>query len=297
MRPDGSDVTRLTIDDLPKKYYRFVSWTAAVPEPTGIPTPTLLTRGPYAISAGYEHTCVLLADGAPACWGADEHGQSTPPPDEKFVAISSGSVHTCALRKDGSPVCWGSNRYGEASPPQGEKFIDISGGTGHTCALREDGSPVCWGNNWAGQASPPPGETFTAIASTFGYTCGIRKGGDTLCWGETEDRTVIRLEELKLVSISGGSSDACGMTTNRLVLCWHKHSGEIYYTEVARELSYLGTHTSDAYVQYRCGIRPDGSVLCWWSDRGGTDVVIEQIPPGKKFTSITTGERARLRRT
>jgi hypothetical protein len=40
------------------------------------------------------------------CWGFDDQGQSTPPP-ETFREISAGSDYTCGLRADGTLTCWG----------------------------------------------------------------------------------------------------------------------------------------------------------------------------------------------
>ena len=95
----------------------------------------------------------------------------------RFTAVSSGWFHTCALLDDGEPVCWGAGpaepsgrfgsiAFGQASPPEGERFTLISSGGFHTCGLREDGTAVCWGAKLGdstkgfdqvgyGQISPP----------------------------------------------------------------------------------------------------------------------------------------------
>ena len=106
------------------------------------------------ISSGWGHTCALLLDGSPVCWGWLQIG--VPFKDQSFKAISDGDSHTCRLKlkeegytSGGPSVC-----RGFATLPD-ERFAAISSGGSHACALRLDGSPVCWGSNREGQASPP----------------------------------------------------------------------------------------------------------------------------------------------
>ena len=81
------------------------------PEPTPGPTPepTPTPAGGYTdVSRGTDHACALHTSGSIACWGANTHGQASPP-SGSFTAISSGDKGTCAVRQgDGVVVCWGS---------------------------------------------------------------------------------------------------------------------------------------------------------------------------------------------
>ena len=101
--------------------------------------------------------------GLPICEGGDR-----PSVTETFTAISSGVQHTCALLEDGTPVCWGAKLgdegevigqtgFGQSEPPEGEHFVSISSGGNHTCALRADGTPVCWGAGFEEQDSSVSG--------------------------------------------------------------------------------------------------------------------------------------------
>ena len=38
-------------------------------------------------------------------------------PDGAFTEFSTGAEHTCVLRKSGETVCWGSNEDGQSSAP------------------------------------------------------------------------------------------------------------------------------------------------------------------------------------
>ena len=253
-------------------------------KPTAVPAPERFVT----IASGQDHNCALQENGNPVCWGSDRHGESSPPPGEKFIAVSCGDGHTCALREDGSPVCWGLDWQGETSPPTDEKFITISSGDNHTCALRKDGTAVCWGDNRSGQASVPSDQKFTSITSSFDYTCGVREDAVTLCWGNIKEQSAMSIQE-QLTVISGGFSDACGLRVDGTVVCWDKSLGDKYFPLSGEKLSYLGSHVSHAYYQYRCGIGFDGTAKCWSSDRLGRNIKIYPIPSEKRFVEIGTG--------
>ena len=89
-------------------------------------------RTAVAISAGADHTCAVLDNGAVRCWGAgrngllgyanandvgdDESPGSVGPvdlgPGRRAVAISAGSNSTCARLDDASVRCWGDGANG-----------------------------------------------------------------------------------------------------------------------------------------------------------------------------------------
>ena len=83
------------------------------------------------ISAGWEHTCGLKADGSIACWGDDYKGEATPPGD-RFASVSAGWSHSCGVRDDGTVACWGDNEDGQATSPEG-RHISVSAGLSQTC--------------------------------------------------------------------------------------------------------------------------------------------------------------------
>lgn len=89
---------------------------------------------PTAISAGGQHSCVLLADASLKCWGRGRSGQlglgdgdsrgddpgemgnDLPAVDlgtaRTTTAVTTGVEHTCATLDDGSLRCWGFNVLG-----------------------------------------------------------------------------------------------------------------------------------------------------------------------------------------
>ena len=108
------------------------------------------------------YTCAITTAGStPACWGYDDYGQTTIPPNLGSVTqISAGGCHTCAITTAATPVCWGNNNYGQTTiPPNPGSVTQITAGAAHTCALKTDASAVCWGDNDDGQAPLAPHNT------------------------------------------------------------------------------------------------------------------------------------------
>lgn len=129
-----------------------------------------------SLSAGFDHTCGIAADGAAWCWGEGTSGQlgdgsdqdaTTPvavemPADVRFIALDAGNAHTCAIDEGGSVWCWGLGIQagGERSDDVslvpvmldlGADVTVISAGGFHTCALLQDRQAICWGEAGSGQ--------------------------------------------------------------------------------------------------------------------------------------------------
>ncbi len=143
-------------------------------------------ESPYQqLSLGYEHACLLYADGHVECWGENEFGQ-TDAPDGAFQHISTGIDFSCGVRVDGSLVCWGDNGMAQCAVPEGEFTMVATGGGQypHACAIKASGGITCWGNNHEGQQDVPDfDEPATDITSGAGQTCALDASGTPFCWG------------------------------------------------------------------------------------------------------------------
>lgn len=164
-----------------------------------------------------EGFCVLLDDGAVACWGANGAGQLGRGEDggridssnaAKVVGLSGivALEHTCGIDGAGSAWCWGTGpfRWSEAGtavsteatpvklalPP----VVRISVDAKTACASTQDGT-LCWGDNANGQVGVvtesyvgpqrvglPAGAPPRAVA-VGQATFLLREDGSLLTWG------------------------------------------------------------------------------------------------------------------
>ena len=262
------------------------------------PTPTSPAGGAFvAVSAGWQHSCAVRADGRVVCWGRDEYGQASPT-EGKFVVVSAGWQHSCAVRASGDVECWGSDEYGQASPPEGE-FVDVSAGERHSCAVRRvinhlallraadagetvapgseyaGGGIECWGSDEYGQASPPPGGAFAAVSAGAAYSCAVRSY--VTCWG-TDGYGASRPRGLTAVSV--GKDHSCGRIDGR-VECW----GSAFASKTAAPEG-LGWIDVSAGASHSCAVDRDGTVECWGFNSHG-----RATPPEGAFTTVSAGGR------
>jgi len=90
-----------------------------------------LDAGVRAISAGWKHTCAILADEAIACWGQNSQGQL----GDGSLTDSGVPIEVARLPK-ASLLSAGGTR---------------TGNVGHSCAFALGGGLHCWGANLEGQ--------------------------------------------------------------------------------------------------------------------------------------------------
>ena len=90
-------------------------------------------RTATAITAGRDHTCAVLDDGAVKCWGHNVYGQLGQGDD------TSRGDNAGEMGDNLAPVDLGTGRTATA----------ITAGEQHTCALLDVGTVKCWGHNFA----------------------------------------------------------------------------------------------------------------------------------------------------
>ena len=177
------------------------------------------------ISAGFDHTCALLPDGSPECWGDNSEGQSFPPSGLTLKAISAGFRFSCGLQTDGTPVCWGDINRWTIPAPSDENLVSLTTGRLHACGLHEDGTPVCWGRNRS-QSRPPEGEVFSMITAGDNHTCATRLDGTPMCWGRNDRGQTAAPRDEVLANIYAGYSHTCGVRPDNTPVCWGDNSSD-----------------------------------------------------------------------
>ena len=168
------------------------------------------------ITAGEEHTCVIVAGGQVQCWGANvPTGQGVASRSSSPVilgalgsrvsSIAAGRAHTCAVTGTGGVKCWGENinfQLGNGSNATFSDPVDVVGlasgvkavaaGSYHSCALMVSGGVKCWGAGLAigeGALFKTPMDVVglsgpvSSITAGEQFTCALMVSGSVQCWG------------------------------------------------------------------------------------------------------------------
>jgi alpha-tubulin suppressor-like RCC1 family protein len=246
-------------------------------------------RRAVAITAGWEHTCAVLDDGAVTCWGRSDFGRlgggaltddaATPiapvalPEGRTAVALAAGLAHTCALLDNGGISCWGLNANGQLGTGGGAPQLTpsgvlamaaasaISAGNFHTCAVLTDSRVTCWGADATGQV----GNGATA--------------GDVLA---PPQPITARLSVLPGVNtIDTGTNHTCAVDEMRSVHCWG--SGLDGKVGTGSPVNASNPSPSDPLVipgdvlvtavatgeGFTCALLVDGRISCWGLNTSG----------------------------
>ncbi len=244
------------------------------------------------VSAGGEHTCLLLDTGTVRCWGnADNgaigYGNTNDVGDDELpssvgvvdiggtaVQLAAGYHHNCAVLDDGSVRCWGQGQFAQL-------------GYGDTLAIGDDETPAS-----AGDVSV--GGLVEQLATGYFHACVLLDNGDVRCWGAGPEGELgygntesIGDDEIPSsvgpVDVGGtvaqlvtGFHHTCALLSTADVRCWGDGSGgRLGYGNTAfigddevpssvgtvdvggavTQLAAGGTHT--------CAILANGDVRCW----------------------------------
>ena len=169
---------------------------------------------PLEVGLGRFHSCALRANGAVACWGANEAaqlGDSSAPIDQALprdngaiaIAVTSGEFHSCAIHDGGQVSCWGRNTRGQLGTGDGidhptptlasgaSDVVEIAAGNEHTCGRLASGGVICAGVDFAAGAATdritfmPVADLEDVVQIVAGswYSCALRADGRVACWG------------------------------------------------------------------------------------------------------------------
>ncbi|HYW32803.1 MAG TPA: Ig-like domain-containing protein [Gemmatimonas sp.] len=228
------------------------------------------TSNYLSVVAADQLACGLLATGRVNCWGASNLSDAITVPTPlagtlTFVELSAGTGGpggVCGRTASGTVYCWSRlTRWNVVAPivASGANTIaSVSVGGLYNCGLVASGSALCWGSirdqlstavppgDYSAPIAVPGGFTFQRIAASDSFFCGTTASG-TWCLGTTGladsnlPGTAPRLMPLldqatRFVSLSGGSSHACGLDTRGAVWCWgHSQSLGVLDITMPRE--------------------------------------------------------------
>ena len=229
--------------------------------------------GPYSqISAGSTHTCALTPLGNVDCWGLDQYGETEDKPGP-FTQVSVGELHSCALTPAGAVDCWGYNGDGRATDQVGP-YSQVDAGYFHTCALTMSGAVECWGDNFAGKAASQTGP-FIQVSAGRSSTCALTPAGAADCWGQSAiDQTG------PFTEISVGDINVCALTTTGAADCW----GTLYSQSDDQDGPYVQI---SAGTSYNCAVLTNGAVDCWGNDNyrsSDREGPFHEVAAGESYT-------------
>jgi len=243
-------------------------------------------------------------DGAILCW--DPTSTARPlRPRVAFTRVAAGGSHTCGSRDDGSVVCWGNQRR-RARPRRRGNSFNRGPAPSTTAASRSTIGPVLGANSSA--RGTRRRVHLRKLRSELVH-CGLRTT-DPFCAGEKLVRSghaagaCIRADR-------GGQGTRLRHQDRRLDVCWgsdsygqsrhqrNLHTGcggsESHLRDPDRRFGRLlgrqrlrtGHAATGAFTQlaasstHTCGLRPDGSIVCWGSDFAG-----QATAPAGTFTQV-----------
>jgi hypothetical protein len=161
------------------------------------------------------------------------------------------------------------------------RFTEMAAGYYSTCGLLADGELRCFGASTYGEATPPVGP-FSQIAMDYRYSCGLRRTGRVDCWGGAGAASHVDPPAVDYVHVDVGDDYGCAVReADGGIDCWGSNSrGRT--TPPAEELGFVMV---TAGQQHACGLKGDGSVICWGRD----DYNIGAVPVGVPFSRIAAG--------
>jgi len=251
-----------------------------------------------AIAVGNDHTCALLDNGYPICWGRGDIyqlgqqwsttniGDNETPGSVPVINVGgessrvfAGGLQTCALRDDDELICWGYNSYGQLGLVGGGGQIPISTAIQmpaqipkppvvlsmspqHTCAIFEDTYQLaCWGNYQYGR---------------LGYPGQAQNIGDNEAPGNPVDIGGTPID------VATGDEHSCAVLDDGGVVCWgYGASGRLGYGNTNN----IGDNETPASAgtvaiggpavmitagrAHTCALREDNEVVCWGEGQWG----------------------------
>jgi alpha-tubulin suppressor-like RCC1 family protein len=241
-----------------------------------------------AISAGYNHSLGLKADGTVDAWGLDELGATAVPAGlSNVIAVAAGDNHSLALESNGTVVAWGYDGYGQTNVPAGlSNVVAIAAGDFFSLALLSNGSVAAWGDNANSQvleASYAQGiKAIAANAYNVNYAMGLRTDGTVVEWGLYIPP--IPSNATNVVQIACGGAHYMALKADGTVVAW----GDNTYGQTNVPAGLSNVMAIAAGGLNSMALERDGTVVVWGDNSYGEGIT----PYGlTNVTAISAGGR------
>ena len=126
-----------------------------------------------------------------------------------------------------------------------------------------------------GRADPPEG-TFVDLSASAFRTCGVRTSGEIECWGDDYGEPPAgRFVKVDIWEYNG-AGNACAVAVDSSVQCWSTYRSGLNLKSHGHDNDFGQDHAPagggfvDVTVaeRFSCGLRTDGSAVCWGDNIG-----------------------------
>lgn len=134
------------------------------------------------ISAGWDHTVGLKADGTVLAVGSNSSGKCNVSSWRDIIAVSTGRFHTVGLKADGTVLAVGFDKDGQCQVNHWRDIVAISAGDNHTVGLKADGTVVATkylgeAKYYRGQCDVGDWRDIVAVSAGMDNTVGLKADG------------------------------------------------------------------------------------------------------------------------
>lgn len=247
-----------------------VSWWTGIKLPEGGSTQqsaaTVSSHSETTISAAWEYTVGLLADGTVIAAGDNTYGQCNVSDWTDISAVSAGDYYTVGLKKDGTVVSTkftGEYYFGQTSVSGWTDIIAVSAGGLHTVGLKADGTVVAVGNQATDRCYVGDWTDIIAVSAGGNLTLGLKSDGTVVTAGKIlavagrNDLSQIDVSGwTDITSISAGCDHAVGLKADGTVVAVGRNDhGQC---DVSDWTNIVAVSANDAVT---AGLKADGTVV------------------------------------
>lgn len=175
-------------------------------------------RGLQAVSAGDGHTVGLTTEGRVVAAGNNGYGQCTVGAWKDIVQVCAGYFHTVGLKADGTVVAAGKKDNDRCAVSAWKDIVSIAVGVDHTVGLKADGTVVATGSNKYGQCTVQTWRDIVQISAGAGHTVGLKADGTVVAEGWDHNNKCSVEAWRDIIAISAGIVHTVGLKRDGTVV-------------------------------------------------------------------------------
>ncbi len=251
---------------LDQKPRGFAAAQALPPEPARDYTAVIRQKMALSavISAGVEHSVVLLNNGTAAASGKNTHQQCKLSNWRSLQAIAAGDGHTVGLTTEGRVVAAGQNGYGQCSVGSWQDIVQICAGSFHTVGLKRDGTVLAAGSKANDRCDVGSWRNIAALAVGVDHTVGLKSDGTVVAVGSNRYGQCDVRGWRDIVQVAAGAGHTVGLKADGTAVA----TGWEHYSKCAVE-DWTDIVAIAAGSLHTLGLKRNGTVVAVGNTGGG----------------------------